>query len=452
MTTSVIAPPRPRLVARTPDLAQARERWVRRRIGLAWGLLILNILTYYPTTWDGQPLLLPIPSAIGKIVAQGALPAALLVALTVNRRLVIRPNFFLCLVMLLVLEAVLTALRHEYLFETMFGTIYRTSRLIGFAATLWLLTPWWGRRDLLLIRCHLGTLAVVLGSVVAGFFVAPGKALAEGRLSGTLWPIPPTQVAHYAAVTTGLVALLWLAGRLSGRIALAVVVVAGTMLLLTHTRTALFAMVVAMLVGGFSLFAARSRVRKAFMALILVGSIGGLTLYGMITDWLVRGESTQELTALTGRTTVWGLVVNLPRDWFQVAFGFGLSNNSFNGLPIDSNWLATYNDQGLFGVALCAAMLLFIIVAAYFQPRGAPRALALFLATYCLIASYTETGLSQPSDYLLELTLAASLLVVPLTTRSQGLAPGLTPRPPWLRPRVGRPPRLIPPLIGGRPQ
>src|ERR1700761_2000467 len=164
MTASVIARPRP-LAARTPDLAQARERWVRRRIGLAWGLLVLNILTYYSTTWDARPLLLPIPSAVGKLVAQGALPAALLVALTVNRRLGIRPNAFLGLVTLLAIEAVLTALRHEYLFETTFGTIFRTSRLVGFAATLWLLTPWWGRRALLLVRCHLGAMAVILTSV-----------------------------------------------------------------------------------------------------------------------------------------------------------------------------------------------------------------------------------------------------------------------------------------------
>jgi hypothetical protein len=39
------------------------------------------------------------------------------------------------------------------------------------------------------------------------------------------------------------------------------------------------------------------------------------------------------------------------------------------------------------------------------------RSLALFLATYCLVASFTETGFSDASTYLLELTLAASLLV-----------------------------------------
>jgi hypothetical protein len=59
-------------------------------------------------------------------------------------------------------------------------------------------------------------------------------------------------------------------------------------------------------------------------------------------------------------------------------------------------------------------MLFFVIVAAYFQPRGTQRALALFLATYCLVASFTEVGFTDVTPYLLELTLAASLLVPPI--------------------------------------
>jgi hypothetical protein len=56
-------------------------------------------------------------------------------------------------------------------------------------------------------------------------------------------------------------------------------------------------------------------------------------------------------------------------------------------------------------------ILVFLLVAAYFQPRGLRRALALFLVTYCLIASFTEVGFTDVSAYLLDLTVAASLLV-----------------------------------------
>ena len=117
------------------------------------------------------------------------------------------------------------------------------------------------------------------------------------------------------------------------------------------------------------------------------------------------------MTNLTGRTKVWGPLLAFPRNKFQEIFGFGLSNSSFNGLPIDSNWLSSYQEQGLFGVVVCATILLYLLVAAYFQPRGVQRALALFLMIYCLVASFTEVGFTDVSPYLLEVFLAASLLV-----------------------------------------
>jgi hypothetical protein len=379
--------------------AEARERSIRRRVGIAWGLLVLNTVTYYGS-------LVHVPSAAGKAIQQGALPVALLVALTVNRRVIVRPNVFLCLVSLLVLEATLTTLQPQH-----FGTVYRTFRLAEFAAALWLLTPWWGRHDLLLVRCHLASLGTILSSVLLGLLVAPGRAIAGGRLSGVIWAVPATQVAHYAAVTLGLVVVLWLCGRVQGRAIFLVVAVAVIMLILTHTRTALLAVVTGILVSGLSLIVVNSRVRKFFAAATVVVFIAIMTLSGVLTSWLARGEGTQQLNQLSGRTKVWGPLLAFPRDKFQEIFGFGLSNSSFNGLPIDSNWLASYQEQGLFGVVVCATILLFLLMTAYFQPHGVQRALALFLVTYCLVASYTEVGFTDVSMYLLELYLAASLLV-----------------------------------------
>jgi hypothetical protein len=282
---------------------------------------------------------------------------------------------------------------------------------------LWLLTPWWGRRDLLLVRCHLGVLSALLGSVLLGLLVAPGRARSGGRLGGALWPIPATQVAHYAAVMIGLVVVLWFCGQMRGRITLLVAVVGGVVLVLTHTRTALVGMVAGLLVAGLSLIVAKARVRKLFATAGAVAAVAIMTLSGVITTWLARGEGTQQLTNLTGRTTVWTAIVSYPRNKFQEIFGFGLSNSSFNGLPIDSNWLASYQEQGLYGVVLCVIILFFLLVTAYFQPRGVQRALALFLVTYCLLASFTEVGFTDVSPYLLDLTLAASLIVPPLETR-----------------------------------
>jgi hypothetical protein len=404
MTTSVA-------LTRRHDLSlaealPANERWMRRRVGLAWGLLMLNVLVYYPSTWSGEPLVVPIPSVIGKLITQGAMPVALLVALSVNRQLTIRPNVFLCIVSLLVIDAFMVTLEPGHI-----GTIYRTLRFAGFVATLWLLTPYWGRRDLLLVLCYLISIAIVLGTVVLGVLVDPKTAYAASRLEGALWPYPPTQVAHFAAVAMGIVILLWLCGLASGRLCLITVVICLPILLATHTRTALIAMLAGILVAGLSLFTVKARVRKLFASGTVVLSIGAITLSGFVTTWLARGENTQELTNLTGRTNVWTALLSTPRNLFEVIFGFGMSNLSFNGLSIDSNWLGAYLDFGLVGVVICAAMLLFLLTTAYFQPSGPQRAIALFLITYCLISSFTETGLSDPSLYLLELALAASLLV-----------------------------------------
>jgi hypothetical protein len=59
-------------------------------------------------------------------------------------------------------------------------------------------------------------------------------------------------------------------------------------------------------------------------------------------------------------------------------------------------------------------LLLFVLVNAYFQPSGPQRALALFIVIYLLVRSFIETGLTDASTNLLELTLAASLLAPPV--------------------------------------
>lgn len=368
---------------------------------LTWALLVLNALTYYPGVSA-----LHIPNSVGKIITQGALPLALVCAMSINRRLIFRPNVFLSLLSLLLFPAILTSFQPQHL-----GTVYRTFRLAEFIAALWLLTPWWGRRDLLLLRGHLTIIYILQATVILGFFVSPGRARTEGRLTGVLWPVPPTQVAHYAAVATGVVLLMWFCGRMRGWRVLGIIVVEVAMLVLTHTRTALLGLIVGLIVAGLSLIRVNFRVRKVYATAGIVAAVAGLTMSGLIISWLSRGEGTTELTNLTGRTLVWGPLLSYPRDTFQMIFGFGLSNSSFNGLPIDSNWLSSYDELGLFGVSVCVIVLVFLLVNAYFQPRSMERAIALFLVVYCIMASITETGITDVSPYMLEVTLAASMMV-----------------------------------------
>lgn len=389
-------------VSRQLSDAEISERRLKRRIGTIWGLLVLNVLSFAPGV-----SVIPIPSSVGKAITQGALSLAVVLALILNPRLKFRPNVFLLLVTLMAAEAVLTEFGTQY----PLGTGFRTFRYIEFAGVLWLLSPYWSRADMLIVRCHLKSMLWVLASVALGYVVAHGHAMEGGRLGGAIWPIDATQVAHYAAVTIGMVVIYWFCGQLRGRTTLLIVVFSTAILLLTHTRTALVGLAGGLLVGGLSLVAVTPRVRNLFGAVAAIAAIAFATASSAITSWMARGEGSSGLSSLSGRTGFWAPLLAEPRTAFQEIFGFGLSNGSFNGLPIDSNWMISYQQQGLFGVVMCAVMLLYLLVAACFQSRGVRRALALFFVVYCLIASFTEDGITDPSTYLLDVAVAASLLL-----------------------------------------
>jgi hypothetical protein len=225
--------------------------------------------------------------------------------------------------------------------------------------------------------------------------------------------MPPTQVAHYAAVLLGCTVVLWFGGVVRGRTALLTLLAAGAVLVGANTRTALIALVIGLALAGASMFLGHARVRRTSALLGVLGVIAAALFAPLISTWFWRGDTLEEATQLTGRTKVWTEIFGLQRPWLQEAFGSGLSNKSFNGLPIDNNWLAVYLDQGLFGIVIDAALLLVLIILVVIHPRGVRRATALFLVAYCLVASITETGLGDASPYLLNLVVAASLLAAP---------------------------------------
>jgi hypothetical protein len=370
-----------------------------------WLALFFNVLA--PAS---NATVIPIPKSLFQAVAQGSLFVALGLALVVNRRLVVRPNLFLVLLSILAVTSLAVSLHNEFLV----GSVYRGVRLLVFVACLWLLTPWWGRRDLVLLRSHRVALWGVLVLVLLGGAIAPGKAFAfEGRLSGTIWPLPPPQVAHFAAVLFGTSVVLWLCRVISGRHALVAVVASAIVLAATHTRTALLGAVIGLALAAASLFLGHARVRRASASTVLVAIAGAVLFAPQIVSWLARGQTLDEAAQLTGRTKVWSDVFAAPRPLWESLVGSGLSNKSFEGLAIDSNWVASYQDQGWLGIVLQASVLLLLLAMVAAHPRGPRRAVALFLVAYCAVASITETGLGDASPYLLDLVVAASLLATP---------------------------------------
>ena len=386
-----------------PALDGVRVKGVPGPMLAVWGALFFNVLAF-----SANPTVVPIPRPVGQLLTQGALVLALALALAVNRRGVMRPNLVLVLLTMLSVVAVMASIHNEFVL----GSTFRACRLAGFVLILWLLTPWWGRQDMLLLRCHRRCLWFILGTVIAGAAIAPGMAFAfEGRLSGVLWPIPPTQVAHYAAMLLGTSAVLWMCRVITGRHMIVSLVATVAVLVGTHTRTALLAVVVGLVVAGASLFLGHARVRRTSAGMAVLGVVAATVFASEVTKWALRGQTTQEASQLTGRTKVWSAVFDMPRPKIEELFGSGLSNQSFDGLPIDSNWVASYLDQGWFGIVVQATVILVLLLLAATRERGPQRGVALFIIVYCLVASFTETGLGTASPYLLDLTVAASLLV-----------------------------------------
>lgn len=377
---------------------------IPKLVGVAWGLLLVNTLGT-----QGAETILPIPRMVTQMVTMGALLVAFALALLLNPRVRVRPNAYLLLLSVLTVVSVVSSMQ----LEAGFGSLFRCGRLGLFVVTLWLLTRWWRAGDLRLVRYHVYALGGVLLTVLAGLAISPGSAMSGpgGRLVGVIWPIPAPQVGQYCAVAAGLAIVLWITRNIDGRGAAVVAVPAVTLLLLTHTRTALLGFVAALAVAGCSMALTDPRARRALAAAAGLGALGALAFSQIILTWLRRGQDADELANLTGRQKVWDELLAKERTVSEQLLGMGLTDKSFGGLPIDSSWLSIYHEQGWVGILLVVAFLGVLIITTALRPPSPARACAVFLIVYCIAASYTEVGLGDASPYLLHLAVATSLLI-----------------------------------------
>ncbi|MEU1271735.1 O-antigen ligase domain-containing protein [Streptomyces sp. NPDC005799] len=383
-------------------------------IGTVWGLLILNTLGS-----AGAKTIIPLPRSLIQMVTMGALVAAFVLALLVNPRVRIRPSAYVFVLTLLLATSVISSAH----LESGFGALFRCFRLTLFVGTLWLLTRWWDD-GMTLVRHHIRMYFAVLASVAAGLVVSPGAALPDlygGRLVGALWPLTPPQIGQYAAVIIGLTVLLLMGGRTDRKSAALVIVPSLILLGLTHTRTATLGLLVGLALAIGSLLLTSTAARRFFSWAVVIATVAAVGFASLLQTWFLRGQSKENFSSLTGRAKVWDALLAAPRTTGEQLFGVGLGDKSFGGLPIDDSWLAVYNEQGLIGVGLVAVFLVVLGGVALLRPPSLQRACAIFLISYCALASYTEAGLGDASPYLLHLALAASLLMTPAEAPSLAL-------------------------------
>ncbi|MFJ4333493.1 MULTISPECIES: O-antigen ligase domain-containing protein [unclassified Streptomyces] len=397
-------------------------------VGTAWGLLVLNTLGS-----TGAETIVPLPRSLIQMVTMGALVVAFSLALALNLRLRVRASAFLFLLTLLLVPSVIASAD----LQSGFGALFRCARLALFVGTLWLLSRWWDGGTTF-VRHHIRMYFLVLCTVAAGALVSPGAALPDlygGRLVGALWPLTPPQIGQYAAVIIGLAVLLVLGGRTDRRSAALVVVPSLVLLMLTHTRTATLGLLVGLTLAIGSLALTSAAARRFFSWAVLCAAVAAVVFASALQAWFLRGQSEENFSNLTGRAKVWDALLAAHRTFGEQVFGLGLGDKSFDGLPIDNSWLAVYHEQGLTGVALVAAVFVALGGVALLRPPSLARACAIFLISYCALASYTEAGLGDASPYLLHLAVAASLLAQPAPAVPRPAAdPPRRRVPRWARP------------------
>ncbi|MEV5911718.1 O-antigen ligase domain-containing protein [Streptomyces chartreusis] len=398
-------------------------------VGTVWGLLVLNTLGS-----AGAKTIVPLPRSLIQMVTMGALVAAFTLALTVNLKLRIRASAYVSLLTLLLVTSVISSAN----LESGFGALFRCARLALFVGTLWLLSRWWDGSTTF-VRHHIRMYFAVLGLVAAGLVISPGAALPDlygGRLVGALWPLTPPQIGQYAAVIIGLTVLLLLGRRTDGKGAAVVIVPSLVLLALTHTRTATLGLVIGLALAIGSLILTSAAARRFFTWAVVCATVAAVGFASVLQAWFLRGQSKENFSSLTGRAKVWDALLAEPRSTGETLFGMGLGDKSFGGLPIDNSWLAVYQEQGLIGVSLVAAVIIILGGIALLRPPSLERACAIFLISYCALASYTEAGLGDASPYLLHLALAASLLAAPAPPEAPSLTTPEAPRrrvPRWAR-------------------
>jgi O-antigen ligase len=372
-------------------------------MALVWGLLVLSC-----QEWQGTQSLLPVSQAAEEVGTAVAICLALFLAVLVagGVRLPVIATFLLTA--LLAASALVPWIYGLGGFES----LERAARLTAVVLTVWLLARMSADGGLQLVRVHLTVFAFLALLVVCEALAWPGNAFdpSLGRLQGVVPPIASPRLGEIGAVTAGLAATMGVFRSIRPRVAVVLASLGGSVLLLSHTRTATVALTIGLIVGFGAAAARRPEARAALIAISLIAVLAWSVFLTPLRVWFVRQQSTEELSSLTGRRDMWEQVVERPLSGMTLWFGSGLGDKSFEGAPIDDGWLAAYVEQGLVGVAIVGALVL-MLGWAILRARPSPRrAIAAFLLTFVLVSSITETGISDVSTYLLELLVAAAVM------------------------------------------
>jgi hypothetical protein len=399
------------VTATAPHLSSALDDRARRastvRLHCIWALVVFSSLP-----WSGIASVYRIPSRAEQSGTAVALLLALGIAIYENWQVRIGASPFVALGLILAVAAIVPPVYGSAGLDA----LARALRLGLTVLVAGLIAPPLLQGDgAMPVRLHLRMYGMLTAAILVGAVVIPSLAFEPtlGRLQGLVPPVQPPAAGEIGAVTAGLAALAAAAGTIRAHVAVWLVAMGSATLVLSHTRTAAVALLVALIFGAAANATASGRARRALALLLFVGAMSVLLAPGPLGSWFTRGQNEEQLTSLSGRRSAWDVVLSERRTGATRWFGVGLGDKRIGGLPIDSSWLATYREQGVVGVFLMGTLVLTLAWCALRSPPTPGRAAATFLIVFALVSSITETGISDVSPYFLHLAVAGFLLQVP---------------------------------------
>lgn len=237
-------------------------------------------------------------------------------------------------------------------------------------------------------------------AAASGLPFIPHAGEQAGRLGGGAPPLEPNELA--SLLLPPAIALICIVVRrgLASWPALGLVTLVGV-IFLTGSRTALAMLVLA----GLLAMLTAPRLSRGVVAATLAGVVGLFAMIAftpLLAELALRGQGTGRLLTLNSRTISWTTVLALPKDQWSWWLGHGLSMKTipvvgqyWSAQVFDSSWISSLAQDGVLGTALLALFAVGTLIAVTARPGI--RNWALPLVGPILVRSFVENGLIESS-------------------------------------------------------
>jgi len=279
-------------------------------------------------------------------------------------------------------------------------------------------------------------LLIVVAASAAGFIWPNWQGPGGARYS---WPGIHTGTTGEYLALGAMVALSmlfeggWNLRRRTRRLLPIFLIGAVVLLILTITRSAL----AAFLVGSTLVVARASRIRPD-RKLILAGVFASVLVCAFawfwepLSEYLLRGQSVDQFTSLTGRVDLWAFALSEAQEAPFFGFGLGsarvvLTKAFFWGGVGHSLWIETILSIGLIGATLLTTLLVWMLIQTHLIQRIHPGPVSNLGFAY--IAATLVWGISSSSLALPGLGLAVVGLILAAMSSSKRERPAAPAEP-----------------------